>query len=91
MTSVSIIFFIINSYYIYLSNYKKIVIILLFCFISQVNQEDNFGANTQDVSHELEVESLSIENKEKELIIKALKKNCQIKGMKIKEEDVPKT
>lgn len=41
--------------------------------------EDNtieISANrVQDVQHELEVESLSIEEKEKELIIKALKKN----------------
>jgi transcriptional regulator with PAS, ATPase and Fis domain len=37
--------------------------------------ENNFYGQTQDISHEMEDDTLSIQDKEKELIIKALKKH----------------
>lgn len=40
-----------------------------------VVEPDTYDYEVQDISHEMEDESLSIEKKEKELIVKALKKN----------------
>ena len=43
--------------------------------IEQKNDYDTEEEDVQDISHEMEEESLSLEKKEKELIIRALKKN----------------
>ncbi len=43
--------------------------------IINISDSEDFKLNTQDIQHEEETDSLSLEEKEKELIVKALKKN----------------